>query len=332
MSDRSAQVPNKTAVPLGLISDGEAYLQLVLQEAQILAAYYPEDIQMRKAVTIIKNGLTSNLTKGHWSLFDSQSTSAAGEAIKIANSINAKQGVKSSGYFQKNGIGDPIIQYETDCNYYLYDYPGNPSGGFTDPDYLNCMKLKTWAPLFNEHLENSGHYPMYEFKNTPDDMAATGAAKRLVHQAGIDAIVSDTGLDSSLIRQWYRLGILRKNAQNADIGPMQVEETIARLKFGAEQGIGVLPVAVVLAIIALISTAITATVQIVVACKTAKGAASAFSTNNPFGLPPYKPGTEDFPGSAGGGNGGGGTGSDNTLLYVGAAAAAAGLYFINQDK
>lgn len=182
--------------------------------------------------------------------------------------------------------------------------------------------------MLNEHLEGSAHHLLYEYQENPNLATPTVAAKKVLHEGAVGALANITGISRQNIRLWLRNGVLRENAKRG-IGALQPEQTIPALAEAERQGISGLPVPVILAIIAAISSAIAGTLQLIAGLKAAEQERLRFAAQT-IGQKNFGPLASDW--QMGGQNGGQDiqeeNGGENNIIPI--VAAAAGLYLITK--
>lgn len=203
-----------------------------------------------------------------------------------------------------------------------------------------CEFRKEMEILLNEKLEKSSHHMLYKGipSNYPPMSGTNMGLKRILHLAGIESLANAAGVSVDNMKAWVEIGVQRSSAL-ANIGPLgSVESGFYVATNGNDKAyqdflawaagnnrpggrIGIAP-AVVIAIIGLVSAALSAAVEIVKAVNVRKVAALASAQG--FGTSAYSPEKGDL-------NVGGAVtpGKDNTGLLI---AAAAGAYLLLNDE
>lgn len=344
MMQRSALVPVKQNYHIGALSEGEAYLTTVLDQFNILRSYYPEDAALQKGYTMIHNALFAGIHNTAWSWsYSTEPERQAAAAIARAKQMSAPAYVNGGPVGRKHfgqGIGDLLVPLDTPGPAWLCASWGeNPNDPLCDPVDQN---YNFYANVFNNNLEGAAMHIVYNFKPNGNDMMPDSAWKPSFHKMAVQSLATDSGFAPTLMSGYVRTGILRKTASNTTLGPRQPEVVVSNLKTGAAEGIGLAP-AIILALIALASAAVTATQQMVTsvqARKAAEAQAAAVASVQGLKTPSFGPATSDFPGAqsgggqSGGGQSGGGqnsdneNGKDNTMLIVGGAVLAVGAAFL----
>lgn len=257
-ADRSALVPEQNFINYTALTDGELRVTLLADQANLLAAMYPENKELQRAKGMLVDALyrglhTAPLPQG---IFTGQLATVVSELRRAKKDTQPAVGQifgRANGL--GSGIGDPLIPYEI-CFRNILD-------GSEDPV---CAKMNAIKKIFNENLEKSGHHILYKFVTNPNATTATVAAKSLNHRAVVATFSKITKVAESTMSMWVRNGIVRQNAIKK-VGAVQPEATIKIMKENPSvSGIGVLP-AIVIPLIQVIVAAIVATAGLVAALK-----------------------------------------------------------------
>jgi len=198
--------------------------------------------------------------------------------------------------------------------------------------------------IYNKYLPDSSHhvlyFPIQEAYNMPDRVFT----KRALHMAGVDGLAGSAEVTTTLIRTWVGASIVATNLQGGagNLNPIQTAFGVAGAqgdallasylnqfpndKSGKINGphVGLAQV-VVLAIISLVSAAVTAAAKIVGDIQKTKQL--ALTQAKGFGTPALSAATTDW--TAKGSSTSGAAGSSSNLLLLGGLAA--GAYFLLND-
>jgi hypothetical protein len=344
MLDRAVEVPGKKFFNYSALTAGELNLMIELDRLEVYKSFYPElkkDIEQAERViyNALKNGL-HNVSTGFTGSFNEIAQGA------IAKVIKAKRLNNPAGAFKNTGAKNPMDNIgnlidELDCttvkkewqakNAELNRVIGN-GGGFDQELYDEVQRLRkkydecegqnadiAWL---NEHLQDSAHHMLYTFASNSRPGAVR--TKRTFHNAAIGIIAKETNLDYTNLKDWLRLGVLRSNAKRMKIQGLrtgllnesQTIDAIAQYQFNQErEGVNEIATAVVLAIIALVSAAVTAAAKMIDAAEKTKQTRIAASAAG-IGTPQWGPEPSDFEGTGPDGSGGDdGSGSDDKKLF-----------------
>lgn len=313
-------VPPKNYIDTFNMTSGEITGILLYEQANIISSQEPENKEVASDRGKVKDalflGLNGKGIEAIKSIKNAQLRSALIRAHKENKSIS---GLRNNGA----GISDPLIPME-DCSIYL-----NSAYGQNNPqEYARCENHNRYKRMLNEHLEGSAHHLLYEYQENPNLATPTVAAKKVLHEGAVGALANITGISRQNIRLWLRNGVLRENAKRG-IGALQPEQTIPALAEAERQGISGLPVPVILAIIAAISSAIAGTLQLIAGLKAAEQERLRFAAQT-IGQKNFGPLASDW--QMGGQNGGQDiqeeNGGENNIIPI--VAAAAGLYLITK--
>lgn len=259
-------LPKKNFIDPYNWTEGEITAALLFEQVSILnwADPTPEK-QAAKALIQDALFLGVNTTAGLEKIRQIENPELRGALIRANKANTAKNG-------RPNSVSGPLIPLE-DCAIY------EPVNAYTDPytgetyyeqnpEALRCQDHNRWKTILNESLEKSSHHLLYEYEDNPNAATPTVAAKKVMHVGAIDALSDISGISRNNLRLWLRNGVLRKNAE-AGAGALQPESTIPALAQASREGIG-LPIPVVVAIIAAISSAIAGTLQLISSMKIAE--------------------------------------------------------------
>lgn len=261
--DRGLLIPERNVVNYTAMTDGEMKLTLLAEQVNMLAAFAPEDKDLQKAKNILVDALYKGVHRtplpgGIHTGTLATVVSAIRQAQRNTRPAAGKIFGRVNGIGQ--GIGDPLVPM-ADCTTSFWD---DSSNGWIVGDDPECMKLNKIKKILNDNLEKSSHHILYEFVKNPNATTPTVAAKSLNHRSVNATLSQISKVNNTNMISWVRNGIIRNNAiQGA--GAIQPEKTIEIFKEKhAVSGIGAFPI---VAIIAAIAAAITATAQLVASLK-----------------------------------------------------------------
>lgn len=252
IKDRSKAVPKKSFIDYKGISEGELRLQLINEQINILAAFYPEE----KAWTEGQKQLGDYLSGGvHGrNIPSSNLLPFLQRQIKAATNLSKKPAISGNDFI-------PV----TNCDQFINineDYYGNVTQQYTS-EYYKCVKENEYKNLLNEYLEESSHHLLYNYVVNANNEPQVVASKSLQHKLAIGKLSEITGLSKSNLQLWIRNGIMRTNAKQGT-QPFQPEQTIATMAAGLpqynrdQQGINLIDPATLLAVAKIISAIVAA--------------------------------------------------------------------------
>lgn len=270
VKDRVKNVRKKSFIDSPSYTDGELYLRLLLERANMLKDYYPEQLVYQQQSALLENVLTNGLhdkTPYFGQLDDRlQPTAAAITAAKARNNPSMSVLHLSQRDSVLKGIGDPYIS-QVDCNN-KYPFPGFGSDNSTIDNWENniakCEDQNQYRDILNDNWEETSYHPLYEFVTNPNLQPGTVTTKTILHQLAISNVNSVTSISRANIREWTRNGVMRNNIKVAQVGPLSPEETILAIKQKGQKGIGIEP-ATLTAIITAVATLLSAAASFVAA-------------------------------------------------------------------
>lgn len=317
-------LPKKNFIDPYNWTEGEITAALLFEQVSILNWADPTP-EKQAAKTLIQDALFLgvNTQAGLEKIRQIENPELRGALIRANKANVARNG-------RPNSVSGPLVPLEDCSRYIAFTTPGsqqfNPN---YYEDYLRCVDQNRWRDMLNQHLESSAHHLLYEYEDNPNAAPATVATKKVLHVGAIDAISDISDISRNNLRLWLRNGVLRKNAE-AGAGALQPESTIPALAQASREGIG-LPIPVIVAIIAAISSAIAGTLQLISSMKIAEAqrlrqAAQTIGQQNFGPLASDWMGAQQFEQSQAG---------QNSLLsqdnIIPLAAAAAGAVIISQN-
>jgi len=249
----AGKVPPKNYIDTFNFSGGEISAILLYEQLNIITSQESSP-ELEASKAIIQDALYKgfNTGQGRHEIEKVKQPGLRAALIKATKDATAQNKSRNAA-----SIADPLIPLEN-CATYL-----NQAYGQNNPaEYARCEAQNRYKRMLNEHLESSAHHLLYEYEAQPNRAPATVAAKKVLHVGAIDALADITKLSRNNLSLWLRNGVLRENAKRG-VGALQPESTIPALKQAADEGIGGLPVAVVVAIISAIAAAVAGTLQLV---------------------------------------------------------------------
>ncbi len=316
-SDRSKALPPRSFVDYGAMTDGEMKLVLAYEQFRILSAYYPEATEARRSAELLKDALFMGL-HGPKNRLSGSDQAQVRRLIEKARAMTAPASfvldgrgsiVQGIGNDPDTGWVDPAwadqIQVNPESN--LPPMPsfttkdcGKRGGVFANKSqkeaYNLCEQQNQYVKLLNEKLDRSSHHIMYAFNANPNQSPQVVAVKTVNHQTACEKWSEITGLSVDNVRNWIRVGIMRNNVR-VGIEPYQPEKTIQVFRDGVieknQNGVGVIPVAVVLALISAFTAAVGATASIINSLS-ARDSLRFKSSLGDMGLPGFGPQETDY--------------------------------------
>lgn len=349
--DRGKNLPQRSYIDYGAMTDGEMKLSLAYEQFRILSAYYPESFEARRAAELLKDALFLGLhgPKNRLSgadlapiraLIDKARSRTAPAAFVLDGRESILQGLgevieRDAAPMNEFGLDGSTGNGVVDATlppmpaYALKDC-GKRGGIFANKERKEafdlCEQQNQYIRLLNEKLEKSGHHILYSFNANPNQSPQVVAVKTVNHRAAIEKWNEITGLSIDNIRNWIRVGIMRNNAR-VGVEPYQPEKTIEVFREGVieknQPKLGEF-ITVAIAIISAITAAAGATAALINSLS-ARDSLRFKSSLGDMGLPSFGPEETDYLGL--GLNTTSGSGFDFKQLII-PAGIAAGAYFI----
>lgn len=326
-ADRANQVtPLPYFNPLTM-TDGQAYLTLMRDQAITLAQYYPENKTYRKALALIATQLNKGVNgfRPYYGVVD-RSLYPVARAIdmyherrqpavlpnvaKVAGSWTDESLIAGevptpdadflawwwsvdSAYLKTKGIktldmlrawADKYINKlnltpeQNAANQKVYD--AGPRQRRTEFQ-IKYDTLKYIVNLYNTKLDTFAHHPLYSFLPQRNQYPPSVVTKNILHSAGVQGMAQVGDFSTQNMALWTRNSILRSNIAGG-VGALSPERTAFALsglpesEYGAFLGTSVNPVgsatkwksvgdpvsaSIIVAIIGLLGTAVTAAMQ-----------------------------------------------------------------------
>ena len=258
---RSRGVARRSKIDAAKLSQAHLKLALIKDQFDILAGFYPESNTYKKGLDYLQDVLHKGLEKASTYGLPNELRYLYGVVDKAKRMSPAIAGI---GEFIPENCKEILdaLQY-LDVN----DPVQKPRRAQIQRAYEQCVNLNNYAPMLNQHLEGSAHHLLYEYAQ-PHHLSGVVAAKTVAHRNAISSLSDITGVERSNLRQWFRNGIMRENA-NKGMEPFSPEKTIEILKteVPAEAGIGGGFLAVLPLIIELVVAAIGAIAALIALMK-----------------------------------------------------------------
>lgn len=252
-SDRGREVRGQMAyIPYTALTKGEMKLALLLEQANIYAAAFPENKEYRQAANMLYSSLRAGVSNGVsfvGALYNPLLQQVAREVSKAARQTApaAKGGLLGRVSLSQgiSGIGEVEFKFnfDHDCVQYAVKKANQKYraaiGGdknwqwweklLNDSDhrrYYRQMKAECKVKIeieqiVNARIENASHHVLYH--NLDEAYPAiTGTAvitKHLLQLGGVAGLANATETDQSLMGIWSETSILKKNTV-AGVGPI----------------------------------------------------------------------------------------------------------------
>jgi len=354
---RGAEVPPMKPLDYLRMTEGEMRLSLVAEQLNILRNYYAgtsEARQYNKGFELVTDALAAGV---HGASGIGVATGTGSILATVVNQIRlAKRATApAAGTIytdkRKNIAGGLVPILDCDVLYPIMtsvqwnNVTHNPSGYagyYRDVSVKKhaCVAENVWRKLLNDDvmgIEKIAHHPLYEFVENPNGMPGVVSAKSVLHKNSISSLNSLTKISHDNIRLWQRNGIMRENSHKNG-GPISPENSILAIKQAQAEGIGFLPIPIVIAILSAVTAALSAAVKFIAMLKQKQPTAEEMfrlSTQG-WGNQNWGPEKLDWAnsGGGGGGNGGGGNGNDENGLFSSEnmpllLAAGAGIFLMS---
>lgn len=219
-AQRATGIPKAAFVPYLDLTKGEMALSLMLQQAQILAGYYGE-AKYKDAATMLENAL-SNGVHGTTPYFGALEPDLYGIARAINQAARQTAPASAAGFTRMGrigaGIGEiiPLEQRRDEC------IKSRMAAGV--PRTIaesQCLQAFEIEKILNDGLENCGQYLAYGFlPNAGINSLPNKAADKIQDQLkAIQSLAIVGKFSELLLAQWLNVGMMRTNASVAKIEP-----------------------------------------------------------------------------------------------------------------
>lgn len=299
-ADRARNVPRKSYINFSTLTAGELKLALAMEQADMLASFYPEKREFGQIAETLRNALYMGV---HGPSGDKYVSSTPNEYARQIIRIARNQRGPAAKYITDrestlHGPDNPILKNPLqECG----REPGKILGVFNNKkqkEWETCMDQIGYQNLLNQKLESSAHHILYNFEKNPNSAPNSVAAKKVLHATAIYKWAEITGISADNIALWARNGVMRSNTKQG-LDPMQPEESIELMRnaipYKYESGVGCGPPCVVALskLILAIVAAIGATTSLLASLK-AKDQLRFQSSLSDMGLPPFGPEESDW--------------------------------------
>lgn len=296
--DRARQVPAKQFINFSTLTAGELKLALSLEQAEILASFYPENKEYRQIGEALRNALYSGVHGPNGQKVSSVANEYARRIISTAR-MQTKPAAKyiTDRESLVHGPDDAIVPDSRSCGF----RPGKILG-FNNKKYKAweaCMDQIGYQISLNKQLENSAHHILYNFEKNANSAPNSVAAKKILHQTAIYKWADITGLTYDNLSLWVRNGVMRGNTKQG-LSPMQPEESIDLMRYVIPEKnqttVGVIDpklVGELTKLLIAIFSSVGATVELLKSIK-AKDQLRFQSSVGDMGLPPFGPEESDW--------------------------------------
>jgi len=300
-ADRARNVPRKSYINFSTLTAGELKLALALEQADMLASFYPENREFGQIAETLRNALYIGVHGPSGEKYVSSTPNEyARQIIRIARNQRgpaAKYITDRENTLQ--GPDNPILKNPLqECG----RPPGKILGVFNNKkqqEWETCMDQIGYQNLLNQKLEPSAHHILYNFEKNPNSAPNSVAAKKVLHATAIYKWAEITGISSDNIALWVRNGVMRGNTKQG-LEPMQPEASIDLMRnvipAKYESGVGVIDPATITLLIKLLGAivaAVGATATMLKSLK-AKDQLRFQSSLSDMGLPPFGPEENDW--------------------------------------
>ena len=297
-ADRARQVPKKGYINFSTLTEGELKLALALEQAEMLASFYPENKEFRGIAETLRNALYLGVHGPAGEKYAGVVNAYARRIIALARTQRGPAGkLITDRENTLSGPNDPIVKNPLqECG----REPGKILGVFNNNKqkaWETCMDQIGYQNLLNQKLESSAHHILYNFEKNPNSAPNSVAAKKVLHATAIYKWAEITGISADNIELWVRNGVMRGNTKQG-LEPMQPEASIELMRIGVpmkyESGVGdPITIAALTKLITAIVAAIGATATLISSLK-AKDQLRFQSSLSDMGLPPFGPEESDW--------------------------------------
>lgn len=232
--NRADTLPARMPVNYLALTRGEMHLQLMREQAQILANYYG-DPEMKKAVDMLGNALERGIHG-----MEAQHIGAASDLVRnVARSIDmARKDLRPASRYavptgrdpRVSGIGATVIPYAD-----RYQACQEAAGGNL-AQLLKCQTALEVEKILNDGLERCGQYLAYGFLPNANQMPQIASGKIRDQRVAIESVAQIGGFSTDLCAQWLNVGMMRNNVEVAKIQPLGWIPTNARLTLISDAG------------------------------------------------------------------------------------------------
>lgn len=233
-------------VPYTRLTKGEFRLSLLMEQAAIYRAAYPEAKEFQQAENLLYNALKNGVSRGvnFVGALDSPLLQSVAKSIQEASRATApasKTGMLGRDPFATGlqGIGDFKADFDHDCVQYATKltnakyktlFPDGKSWQYYERPLLNdaptvvkefyktqkalCkVKIEVEA-IINQKITDASHHVLYFGLNESFPLIKNSLVqtKHLFHIGGIQGLANAADIDKNLMGLWTETSILRKNS------------------------------------------------------------------------------------------------------------------------
>lgn len=245
MADRGKYVSsNAPFIPYLQMTQGEFRLALLQDQAQVLAAIYPEVPGFKKAATMYENALNAGISRGVsfvGAIHGASEQQAAQNILSASKMIRpaAKQFIGRHSLIAGVRIGEEPTytgNFDHDCVQYATKEanarfkrdrswswwknspvgfgPSNTERAFWQAKKAECETKVAIETILNDNMVGTSHHLVY--KNLGDSfrpiLGTQVLTKKILHYAGIGGLSNVAGININLMDAWAEAAIIRKNA------------------------------------------------------------------------------------------------------------------------
>lgn len=306
----------KTYIPYLSMTRGEMRLALMLQQAQVYAAAYPENPEYRRGVSLLSNALNAGVSRGVSFVGALEGDFLQNVAAEISRASKMQLPASKQGFLGRESlghgihIGAPLIPYMDRLSECMKKAAGKPI------EVAKCVTRAKIEQILNGGIDKSGHHMLYKNLKGSDNVPTEVTTKKIFQKSGVEGLAIAGTIDPSLMYDWVETAILQKNATGG-VGPIGSRDTSFAL--GDRPAIG--SVILITAITGLVVGALKGAAELLKQLRSEKSYAMAEAKG--FGTSSISADTEDWT------NGTATPGDNSNMLLIGGAALAA--YLLTQD-
>lgn len=217
-AQRAAELKPQPFIPYLSLTQGEMSLALMQEQANILAAY-TGSAKYRQAETMLDNALNRGIhgATPYLGAYDADLGGVARAIQRAARQTRPAAGALLGRQSRVSGIhiGEPLIDTEQrykDCL--------KAAGGFNPGNVAKCQARLQIEKIINDGIENCGQYLAYGYLPSNNNLPSIALYKLLDQTKGQEDIARVGEFSISLTQQWLNVGMMRRNADTAKVGPL----------------------------------------------------------------------------------------------------------------
>ncbi len=244
LADRGRMVSGSVPyIPYNNLTKGEMKLSLLLEQANMYAAAYPERKEFKESANMLSTALRQGLANGInfvGALYDPLLQLTAREIQKAVRQTAPAAGIllgRDSIAKGLQGIGEPIVlPFDHDCVQYATKkanekfkqlYPNGRSWQQWENQINNSVPREYYREqkqvcrvkieiekIVNQRITDASHHVLYYdiSQGFPGTKFSFVKTKMLLQLGGIAGLANATETDTSLMSTWSETSILRKNS------------------------------------------------------------------------------------------------------------------------